>query len=111
MHRLVLKVKSHFIDHKDGDGLNNQKSNLRLCNRFQNGQNRKVQKHSSPYKGVTWFEPAKSFQVKIQINGTRKFLGYVKDPTEGAKIYDAAAIRYFGSFARTNQHIEVTHAL
>lgn len=110
MQKFIMGVDS-VLDHVDGNGLNNQKSNLRPANRTQNGRNRRVQKHSSPYKGVTWFGPSKAYMAKICIDGIEKFLGYFKDPAAGARAYDEAAIKHFGEFARTNQQMGVLSAL
>jgi hypothetical protein len=105
MHRLIMGEPNAQFDHADGDGLNNQRANLRPCDRFQNGQNRKIQQHSSPFKGVTWYGPSQKYVVKINIRGRQKFLGYFSDPLDGALVYDATAIEHFGPFARTNQQM------
>ena len=54
MHRLIMKAKKgQMIDHIDGNGLNNQRSNLRFCTHSQNMANKKGFKNtSSKYKGV-----------------------------------------------------------
>lgn len=54
MHREILKVPDHLdIDHIDGNGLNNQKSNIRICNQSQNTLNStKRQNAASKYLGV-----------------------------------------------------------
>lgn len=47
MHRLITGVsRSFLVDHKDGDGLNNRRANLRQCSRSQNAWNSKVRSHS-----------------------------------------------------------------
>jgi hypothetical protein len=106
MHRFLFPEFS-ITDHIDGDGLNNQKSNLRECTRNQNGQNRKLQDHSTKFKGVHFYKANGTFQANIQSQGRRIFLGYFKTAIDAAKAYDAAATKYFGSFARTNQQMEL----
>lgn len=104
MHKAVLGIPDK-IDHIDNNSLNNQKSNLRAATPTQNGQNRKIQVHSTPYKGVSYFKHQKKFVATIKALGKRVHLGYFEDPVNAAKAYDAAAIRFFGEFARTNQQL------
>jgi hypothetical protein len=56
---------------------------------------------SSGYKGVSW-HVAKKWRAQVRIGGTNKNLGYFHTAEEAAKVYDAAALLYFGEFACTN---------
>ena len=105
MHRLIMKIVDPKIqiDHVDGDGLNNQKLNLRICTSQQNQRNRQKNKvSSSKFKGIWWDKRVKKWQVSIQIGKKRKHLGYFHNEIEAAKAYDTAAKKYFGEFARFN---------
>lgn len=113
MHRLILWHASEHTDHKDGDGLNNTRSNIRPATRFQNAQNRLVSKHSSKYKGVTHYKwgsyrfGPKTYLAQIYKTGQdgikrRYHLGYFQDPALAAKAYDEMAAKLFGEFAKTN---------
>jgi len=93
------------IDHRDGDGLNDQKENLRLCTRSENQMNRGPNKnHSSVYKGVCWHKSTKKWIVHIQIDGKLIYLGLFNNDKYAAKAYDQAAKKYFGEFAYLNFH-------
>ena len=90
------------VDHIDGDGLNNRRSNLRACTHTENGRNRKLSKNNtSGLKGVNAREAGK-WQAMIKTSGRILHLGVFDSKMEAAKAYDAAALRLYGEFARTN---------
>lgn len=108
MHRLIMDVpagdKNLFVDHKNGDGLDNRRSNLRICTLSQNMMNRvklSLKKTTSIYKGVGFHKGR--FRAYIHANGGHKSLGYYDDQRDAAKAYNEAAIKYFGEFARLNE--------
>lgn len=103
MHRLILAVRQdQLVDHKDHDGLNNTRANLRICTPAQNNHNRRPSAHSSDFKGVTWRKNRSRWVAQIQFKGKGKFLGQFHDEIEAAKAYDRAATRLFGEFACVN---------
>lgn len=113
MHRFILKAqRGVFVDHKDGNGLNNQRSNLRYCTIRQNNANRASRNGStSKYKGVckivtkNGYNKDKTYiywHAAIQVAGCTKSLGYFKTEAEAAKKYNEAAIIQYGEFARLN---------
>lgn len=106
MHREIAKRigfdESKQVDHMDGDGLNNKRSNLRACTNGENMRNaRKTANRSSQYKGVHWNKHAKKWQARIHVLKTTH-LGYFDDEETAAKAYDEAARKHYGSFARLN---------
>lgn len=104
MHR-ALMPEVEFIDHRSGDGLDNQRSNLRACTQQQNQWNRRKFKGLSSFKGVER-DVKKSGRVKwrarIVVNGKKLSLGYFRSELGAALAYDAAARFFFGEFARPN---------
>lgn len=104
MHRVIMSAPiGMFVDHKDHDGLNNQKSNLRLCNHSQNGRNRQVSRNNtSGFKGVCWNKQAEKWMAYIKDNGISRTLGNFDSREEAAKAYDMAARKLFGEFAKLN---------
>ena len=105
MHRLVMgEPKGMDIDHRFGTGLDNQKSNLRVCTRSQNNMNRgKISKAtSSKYKGVCWSENEQKWLSLIKIKGKRIYIGSFVSEVKAAKAYDKKARELFGEFAKPN---------
>lgn len=109
MHNEIMKPPEGVrVDHRDGNGLNNQTYNLRHCTNTQNAQNRGIQKNNrSGYKGVKFLKPDRHYkypryQAQIVVNGVQLYLGVFRDPAEAAKTYDRAAREHFGPFARLN---------
>jgi hypothetical protein len=103
MHRVILGLNSRYQqgDHKDGDGLNNQRHNLRVVTRRRNGANRR--KHatcSSKFKGV-YLDKGK-WRARLGLNKKKIELGYFVDETCAAKAYDVAAKQHFGEYACLN---------
>ena len=104
MHRAILNApKGLLVDHIDGNGLNNRKSNLRLCTFAQNAHNSRPRRNSSSrYKGVCWHKLKKKWTVSIYKGGKRTYLGYYDDEIEAALAYDRKAEELFGEFAYLN---------
>jgi hypothetical protein len=106
MHRIIMNApKGMDTDHIDGDGLNNQKVNLRICSRSQNMMNTVPRRDSSTgFKGVSFYKAYKFKKYESYINkdGKRYKLGYYKTKEEAALAYNKAAIELFGEFAKIN---------
>lgn len=106
MHHLVLPPKLGFVpDHKDGDGLNNRRSNLRYATVSQNAQNKRKQrgKYTSRYKGVYFYKSNGRWRAHIEHLGRKMSLGYFPTEIEAAIAYNTAAQELFGEFARLNE--------
>lgn len=101
MHNLIMNCAG--IDHVNGDGLDNQRANLRRANQSQNNANQRPQKaRSSRYKGVCWDSSDRRWKAQIKVGGKRRHLGNFISEEDAAHAYDAAAREAFGSFARLN---------
>lgn len=105
LHRFVLNESDPkiIIDHKDNDGLNCQKLNLRRCTAAQNMMNRRVTgKGSSKYKGVVLDKRSLKYGAKIRVNTVGIWIGTFKTEKEAAEAYNKSALKYFGEFAKLN---------
>jgi hypothetical protein len=104
MHRLLMQPgPGMVVDHKNGDGLDNRRHNLRVCTRTQNQQNRrKIKPASSKYKGVYWSSGLCRWRVEIKVDGKKISGGSFSNEEDAAKSYDELATKHFGEFARLN---------
>lgn len=103
MHRFITRApKGMVVDHKNGDGLDNRKGNLRVCTHQENSRSRQcLQKNNtSGYQGV--FKSQYGWQARIRINGEDTYLGFSKNKVLMAKLYDEAAKKYHRDFATLN---------
>lgn len=103
MHREILGIKesSIEIDHRNRNGLDNRRQNIRVCTRTQNLQNRAGWSRTSQFKGVYWNTRAQRWITQIRVDG-RKLGKTHKDEREAALQYDQLARHHFGEFAHLN---------
>jgi hypothetical protein len=101
MHRQVLRARrGRQVDHVNGNGLDNTRRNLRLCNYCQNQYNRHSQKNNtSGFIGVNWNINKQAWEARIQAKGVRRFLGWFSSVVKAAGARDAAARKFHGPFA------------
>lgn len=101
MHNLITGLR--YVDHANGNGLDNRRSNLRAASDTQNAQNRGLRSdNSSGFKGVSWHARGQYWTACIGDGVKQRYLGHFNDREEAARAYDAAAVQLFGEFARTN---------
>jgi hypothetical protein len=112
MHRQIMGAPSFglaqggqgkVIDHRNREGLDNRKSNLRLATRSQNNCNRgRLKDGSSKYRGVSRSKKRRKWRAGINYNGIYKHLGFFENEEDAARAYDEAAEIYHGEFATLN---------
>ncbi len=108
MHRVLCYLsfgdipEGFFVDHANGNKLDNRLENLRLADGSQSMMNRtKYAKSSSKFKGVS--KAGKNiWQTRIMARGISVSLGRFDNEVDAAKEYDRAALKYHGEFARLN---------
>ena len=100
LHRVLMNCgESLFVDHINGNTLDNSRSNLRLSTNKQNQWNQKRIRGVVPYKGVTLENG--SFRSRIRINGQKKSLGLFKTAIEASNAYNKASLELHGSYSYT----------
>lgn len=110
MHRVLLNAPAKLqVDHINGNGLDNRRSNIRLATKVQNGWNRGKRAHStSCFKGVTHRSDSGKWSAKIQQNNVVYRLGVFETEVEAARVYDDTARKLFGEYARLNFPVDDT---
>jgi len=107
MHRVILDAPDGTqVDHKNTDGLDNRRSNLRFCTHSENCRNQRInRKNKSGFKGVSFSKrnAQNPWLVLIQVNSKRIHVGYYQTAEMAAAAYDLAALKHYGEFALTNK--------
>lgn len=108
MHREIAKraglPEARDYDHKDRDGLNNTRGNIRPSTRSQNIANStKAEGKSSHFKGVAWHKASRKWQACIKVEYKFIYLGVFEKEGDAAQAYLLAAKRYFGEFAHSSE--------
>jgi hypothetical protein len=105
MHRVIMNAKSNdIVDHRNHEGLDNRKTNLRIATAAENNANSKrgMNRGTSRYKGVCRDEKCGKWRAGISYQGQHIHLGMFDDEIEAAKAYDEAAKKYHGEFSVLN---------
>jgi len=106
MHREILGLEfgnETQGDHRDGNGLNNQRYNLRYASATQNKRNTHGQaRRYSQFKGVCRTKESKPWIAHIRVDGVRHHIGYFYTEEAAALAYNEVAKISFGEFARLN---------
>lgn len=102
LHRFIMNCpKDKYIDHINGDRLDNRKSNLRICNQQQNNMNHKVRRdNSSGVTGVYWYEDRNKWMVQIKYKGKTKNLGYFDKFEDAVKVRKQSETEIFKEYKR-----------
>lgn len=103
MHRLILGAPpGAIVDHINGNGLDNRRSNLRLCTATQNVMNAGPKRTWKRFKGVFYARDRQSWWAQIAVDRRRFFGGYHDTEEAAARAYDRMAVLHHGEFARLN---------
>ena len=109
MHRLIMNAPDGVkVDHRDFNGLNNQKLNLRLATDTESSRHTRkpVSNNSLPtsskFKGVSFDKRHSNLKCQINFAGKQKWIGYFESEEKAARAYDLEAKNLFGEFAELN---------
>jgi hypothetical protein len=105
LHRAITRAKEGWeVDHRDGNGLNNLRSNFRIVTHAGNAQARQTPRKgkSSRYRGVRFHKTSQKWTAQIKTGGRNRWLGSFQLEEDAARAYDFAARRLFGELAQLN---------
>ena len=109
MHRLSLDVTpGRFVDHINGDGLDNRRSNLRIATVSQNNSNVGMTRQRTGLRGV-YQRRSGRWGSQISQNGRLIYLGTFDTAVEAALAYDNAVREMKGPFGVTNASLGFIH--
>ena len=102
MHRYLFGLVL-YIDHRNHNGLDNRRKNLRAAKMSQNMHNRRKQSNNkSGIIGIYWKKSGRKWCASICVCGRRIYLGLFVHKKDAAAAYRKAAKKYFGEFARVS---------
>jgi len=105
MHREILGAtkRIHKVDHKDGNGLNNQKCNIRICTHSENMSNRKVShKKKVKYLGVLLNKKNGKYRAAMKLNGIVYTSPFLETPELAAIAYNELIQKHKPNFGKLN---------
>lgn len=103
LHRFIKNVSDPnvLVDHRDGNGLNNTRRNLRKVTASQSQQNRSKQSNNTTgISGVSWNTNAEKYEAHIKLAGKKKHLGLYTKLADAELAVNSAKRKYYGSFVR-----------
>lgn len=100
LHRILFNKTDLFIDHINGNKLDNRKENLRICNNADNLKNRvKLPKNNtSGILGVRFREDRNKWYTEIQCNKEKIYLGSFSSLEEAIKARLNGELKFFGKY-------------
>lgn len=103
LHRAVMSAAAGIeVDHRNHDGLDNRRENLRLATSTENSRNKRPLK-GRQYKGVSYHKASGRYEAFIRCRPHKYHLGLHDTPELAALAYNAKAAELFGPFARLNE--------
>ena len=109
MHRQILDLhttRKPDVDHRDTNGLNNQRENLRISTRSNNLANARLRiDNKSSRRGVRWDPKNNKWRSEITVNGKLIWLGRFVELEDASRAHEEAAVKFFGEFHRESGRV------
>ena len=89
MHREIMGLEpgdGKYVDHINGDKLDNRRANLRVVTNAENAQNRRGGRGTSAHRGVSWDKPTGRWKAQVTLNGRNHFLGRFDSEDHAARV-------------------------
>ncbi len=102
MSRLIMNApKDKFVDHRDGNTLDNRKGNLRLATTAQNNRNRQRMnpQNTSGFNGVFWERKVNKWRVQVSIHNKRHHVGVFETLPDAVEAQRRASLEFYGEFS------------
>lgn len=104
-HRVIFHLMGEevpeYVDHKNGDRLDNRWCNLRAATATQNTTNSKPRSNAQhPFKGVDFSKEWGKFRARITEGKKTRLIGYYQTAEEAAEAYNQESLKVFGEFAK-----------
>jgi hypothetical protein len=99
MHRMIMGDTELKVDHKNGDGLDNRRENLRYVNNYQHAQNSRRKLGKSGVLGVYWNRYTNRWRAEIRCNGKKWRIGWFKTLEEAREAREKAMKELHGEYA------------
>ncbi len=109
MHVLLMGTDpdGRQVDHKNGNGCDNRRSNLRWATNAEQRMNSGPgSRNTTGFKGVSFDKARGKYEAKLKASDRHLHLGRFATAEEAARAYDRAARETFGDYARTNFEAE-----
>ena len=100
LHRIITRETISYVDHINGNKLDNRKSNLRICSNADNLKNRVKlpSNNTSGILGVRYRADRSKWYAEIQVNNKRIRLGSYIDKEDAVRARLEAEIKYFEEY-------------
>lgn len=104
LHRVIMGVTDRRVqvDHINRNGLDNRRSNMRLCSNAENSRNQRRPSNTSGFKGVSWNKLMNKWRAQIRVDYHTTCIGHFASKEDAARAYDQYAMTLFGEFAVLN---------